>query len=97
MRSLRSVWMAAFLAGAVGWAGSGPGAVPDKADREAIRTLQRQLRSATSSVRAEAVRKLRDFPLLESAKLVVPSALNDPEDDVRRAAYGTLLAWKDDR
>jgi hypothetical protein len=62
----------------------------------AIRSLQTQLRSRLPSQRVEAVKRLRDFPALDALKLMVPSALTDREEEVRRAAYETLLTWKND-
>jgi len=67
-----------------------------KANREALRVVQKQLRSPTPAQRVEAVERLRDLPALESVRLIVPSMLNDPAAEVRRAAYQTLLTWKDD-
>ena len=94
MRNLRSVLVIAVLAVIAGWAASGPGGMEDKADREAIRTPQRQLHSPTPLIRVQAVERLREFAAPEVAKLIVPFALTDRTDEVRRAAYHTLLAWK---
>jgi hypothetical protein len=42
------------------------------------------------------VKRLRALPALDAVKLIVPSALADRAEEVRRAAYETLLVWKDD-
>jgi hypothetical protein len=62
----------------------------------AIRSVQVQLHSRQPSVRLEAIKRLQDFPAVEAAKVLVPFALADRAEDVRRAAYHTLLRWKDE-
>ena len=60
-----------------------------------MRTAQKQLHSRVTSQRVEAAERLRGLPALEGAKAIVPSVLSDPEIEVRRAAYDTLLYWKE--
>ncbi len=43
------------------------------------------------------MRRLKEFPPLDGAKLVVQHGLEDRTPEVRRAAYETLLGWKDQR
>ncbi len=62
----------------------------------AIKSVQMQLHSRQVAVRLEAVKRLQDFPATEAVKVLVPFALVDRADEVRRAAYHTLLRWKDD-
>jgi len=62
----------------------------------AIRSAQMQLHSRQPSVRLEAIKRLQDFPAIEAVKVLVPFAFADRVEDVRRAAYHTLLRWKDD-
>ena len=69
----------------------------DKTDRDAFQEAQRQLRSHVASQRVEAIERLRDLPTPEAAKLLAPTRLADPDPEVRRAAYETLLTWKDRR
>ncbi len=79
--------------------GAGPSAaqMPDtaKPERPESRATQRQLHSRSTLDRADAVRQLAQFPPLEGARLAVQVGLADREADVRRAAYETLLGWKD--
>lgn len=64
---------------------------------ESIRSLQTQLHNRQPAQRVEAIRRLRSFPAMDAAKAIVPWALSDRVEDVRRAAYDALLSWKDDR
>jgi hypothetical protein len=66
-------------------------------DRPARRIVLAQLHSRLPAERMDAVRRLRDFPALEAARLIVPAALIDPAPQVRRVAYETLLTWTDQR
>jgi hypothetical protein len=79
-------------------AGPSPAQAPDtaKPDRLELKATQRQLHSRSTLDRTGAVRKLAEFPPLEGARLAVQVGLADREVDVRRAAYETLLGWKDD-
>ena len=79
-------------------AGLSPAQAPDTAKPEQAesRATQRQLHSRSILDRTDAVRKLAEFPPLEGARLAVQVGLADREVDVRRAAYETLLGWKDD-
>jgi hypothetical protein len=69
----------------------------DKTDRDAFQKAQRQIRSRVASQRVEAIERLRDLPTPEAAKLLAPARLVDADPEVRRAAYETLLTWKDRR
>lgn len=62
----------------------------------AIRTARIQLQRRLPAQRIEAVKRLRALPPLEAVKLIVPSVVADRDEQVRRAAYEALLAWKDD-
>ena len=85
--------LAAALVLAVALAAAGE----DKTDQDAFQTAQRQIRSRFAPQRVEAIERLRDQPTPEAVKLLAPARLADPDPDVRRAAYETLLAWKDRR
>ena len=78
-------------------AGACSAQAPDaaKLDRPESKATQRQLHSRSAPERAEAVRQLAEFPPLEGARLAVQVGLADREADVCRAAYETLLGWKD--
>jgi hypothetical protein len=71
-------------------------AAEDKESRAAWKPIQAQLRGRLTTERVDAVRKLRTFPPLEAAKLVVQLGLGDRTPEVRRAAYETLLTWSED-
>jgi HEAT repeat protein len=58
--------------------------------RQARQALQQRLRSKQPSDRIAAIKRLQDFPIADSVKLI-QNSLNDPADDVREAAYNTLL------
>jgi hypothetical protein len=47
--------------------------------------------------RATALRRLKELPPLDAARLVMQIGRDARRLDVRRAAYRTLLVWKDDR
>ena len=94
MRSLRLLLTAAVLLARGGLPSAADEPKENRANRRAVLT---QLHSRYTLDRAEAVRRLADFPPLEGAKLVMQSGLGDPEQEVRHAAYETLLTWKDER
>jgi len=71
-----------------------PGAAEPK--RPDSRAAQARLHSRSTADRAGAVRRLAELPPLDGARLAVQVGLADREPDVRRAAYETLLGWKDD-
>lgn len=73
------------------WAADDPTEPP-----AARRALQQQLRNRLPEMRAEAFRKLKELPPMEAAKLIVPIGLSDREQDVRRAAYESLLTFRND-
>ncbi len=58
--------------------------------RQARPSLQQQLRSKQPSDRIAALKRLQDFPIADATRLV-QNSLNDPVDEVREAAYNTLL------
>lgn len=62
----------------------------------ARRSVQQQLRNRLPEMRAEAFRKLKEFPPMEAARLVVSIGFSDREQDVRRAAYEALLTFRND-
>jgi hypothetical protein len=68
---------------------------PKKDAHSAQHEVQTLLRSRQSEDRALAMRRLADLPPLDSVKLVVQVGLDDRAPEVRRAAYETLLTWKD--
>jgi hypothetical protein len=94
MRGLR--WLAAAVVLVIA-AMSSP-AVPaaeNKDSRAALKKIQTQLRSRLTTERVDAVRKLRTFPPLEAARLVVQFGISDRTAEVRRIAYETLLTWSE--
>jgi hypothetical protein len=94
MRSPRSIFVAAILLASFGRPASFWAAEGTEANRAAAAAARKQVRSQTPSQRVAAFERLRDFPALEAVKVTV-SALADAVVEVRRAAYETLLAWKD--
>ena len=73
------------------------GADDDKQSRADRRAVQTQLHARSAQQRAEAVRRLTEFPAVEGAKLALQVGLTDHEQEVRQAAYTTLLTWKENR
>ena len=61
----------------------------------AKREIQQQLRSRRPADRADAMRRLEQFPLVDAAKLIVPLAFKGQPDEVRKAGFTTLLTFKD--
>lgn len=97
MRSLR-LFLIGWLLLACGTALSAGAPLDDsKESRAAKRAVQVQLRSRFTLDRTAAVRRIADFPAMEGSRLILQVGLSDPEPEVRRAAYETLLTWKDDR
>ena len=76
-------------------------AVADDEQKKDARAVQHEvqtlLHSRQSEDRVLAMRRLKEFPPLDGAKLVVQHGLEDRTPEVRRAAYETLLTWKDQR
>ena len=83
MRSLRLLLTAAVLLARGGLPMAGAADDP-KESRAARHAVLSQLHSHYTLDRAEAVRRLADFPPLEGVKLAVQSGLGDPEQEVRR-------------
>lgn len=97
MRIVRWAWSVAALLAIAGRPAVVFAAEGSKDDRPAtIRSVQTQFRSRLPSIRLEAVKRLQDFPPVDATKLLVPLAFADRAEEVRRAAYLTLLRWKDD-
>lgn len=74
------------------------GAHAARADRleefqKAKKSVTPQLKSKQASARIEAVKKLQEFPLEDSTRLIYNS-LNDSEGEVREAAYDSLMAMR---
>jgi hypothetical protein len=98
MRILRSAVAAAvLLAMAFGPAAVGADDDDSTANRDALHAAQKLLRSRVPSQRADGVRALGSLPPLDGAKLIAPKLLLDFSNDVKRAAYETLLTWKERR
>jgi hypothetical protein len=73
---------------------------PDpKAQNKAFRQVQRsalaQMKSKKAEQHALAFEKLKEFPTLECAKLLVQQGLASKYDDVRMQAYSTLVSFRD--
>jgi hypothetical protein len=86
-----------MLAASAGWPAAAFDPDEGKPDRSVIRTAQKQIHSQIIAERVEGIKRLRDMPAQDAVKLIVPLGFTDPAEDVRRAAYETLLTWKDDR
>jgi hypothetical protein len=67
----------------------------DKAFRAAQRGALSQMKNKNEDKRAEAFDKLKDFPTIECAKLLVQQGMASPYDDVRKQAYATLTSFRD--
>ncbi|HEX5445166.1 MAG TPA: HEAT repeat domain-containing protein, partial [Pirellulales bacterium] len=78
-----------------------PKAKADPAKEKAFRQVQRgivqQMRNKNPEVRLQAVRRLADHPTPDAARLLIEQGLNSEFGDVRKAAYETLLGFKDER
>ncbi len=97
MKERRLVLLAAIFMASAGWPVAAFAPDESRADRTVIRTAQKQIRSPIIAERVEGIKRLRDMPGQDAVKLIVPLGLTDPAEQVRRAAYETLLTWKDDR
>jgi hypothetical protein len=97
MRKRCLVFLAAMLIVSAGWPFAAFAPDDSKTDRAVIRIAQKQIHSPIIAERVEGVNRLRAMPAQDSVKLIVPLGLSDSADEVRRASYETLLAWKDDR
>ncbi len=97
MLKRRAVFLVAILLAGAGWPGAAFSADEGKEDRAAVHTTQKQVHSQIVADRVEGMKRLRDAPAQDAVRLIVPSGFNDPAEEVRRAAYETLLTWKDDR
>src|SRR5436190_796915 len=72
-----------------------PASVPADA-KSALKWVQDKLRSQKTKDRLDAMKKLRDYPLPESAKIIFDRGLRDKQPDVRGAALDALFAYKND-
>ena len=72
-----------------------PAAENTKESRAGLKAVQAQLRSRVTTERVDAVRRLRTFPPVEAARLVVQFGICDRTPEVRRIAYETLLTWSE--
>ncbi len=70
-------------------------AVAGPAAGDDLSATQHDLYSGDVAQRVAAIRRLQEQPSVENAKLLARAQLLDLNLDVRRAAYKTLLAWKD--
>ncbi|HVX14424.1 MAG TPA: VWA domain-containing protein [Pirellulales bacterium] len=75
---------------------------PDREKAEqakAFRAVQRSalgmMKSKKLEQRAEAFTKLKEFPILDCAKLLVQQGMASPYEDVRKDAYATLASFRD--
>lgn len=64
--------------------------------KSALKWAQDKLRSQRTNDRVEALKKLRDYALPESAKIIFDRGLRDKQADVRGAAIDALFAYKND-
>ncbi len=89
MRKLAYLQLSAlFVCGVLAPPAIGSGQLDDF--NAARRTLQQQLRSKQPADRMQAIKKLQEFPIAESVKLVC-NAQADADSEVREAAFRTLL------
>jgi hypothetical protein len=97
MRERRLIFLAAILVASSCWQASAFAPDESKANQAEMRIAQKQIHSPIIAQRVEGIERLHDVPAQDAVKLIVPLGLTDPADEVRRAAYEILLAWKDDR
>lgn len=64
--------------------------------RNLQRTVLQRLKGKKPELRLEAIRELADYPGEEAAKLLVLQGLTSKFEDVRHAAYDTLIEFRDD-
>lgn len=92
MRLLRTVGLAVLaIASGVSLARADDDAA--KEFRTARRSIQQRMRHKKPEVRVAAVRRLGEFPLVEAAKLLVEQGFSNPQEDVRKASFETLLTF----
>lgn len=66
--------------------------VPETSEFAAARrSLLAEMKTRDTARRVAAIRRFGDFPLVDSAETVVSQGLSDRDEEVRRAAYETLL------
>src|SRR5262245_20956116 len=58
--------------------------------------IARQLKKKDPAERIAALRRLKDFPLVDAADMLLKVGFKDDDPGARRAAYESLLALKDD-
>ena len=97
MLKLGSFFLAAILLANACWPATACAADENKADRVDIRGAQKQIHSQIVAERVEGMNRLRDVPAQDAVRLIVPLGFADSAEEVRRAAYETLLTWKNDR
>lgn len=64
--------------------------------KSAKREIQTKLRSREPADRVAALRELAEFKEVDAAKLVLATGFKNAAPEVRRAAFETLLAYKDE-
>jgi hypothetical protein len=62
--------------------------------RAAKAGIMQQLRDRQTEVRVAAIRKLADYPMLDAAKLLMLQGLTSEHEDVRHAAFQTLVTFR---
>src|SRR6185295_16622405 len=67
----------------------------EKDFRSAKGPILQLLRSKQLDNRVKGIEQLKDFPLVEAAKILVQTGFKAQPPEVRRAAYATLLQWGD--
>ena len=89
---MRSVSRYVFVACWIGVLLARSGGAVDRIDafNQAKRGLQQLLRSKQPDDRVEALKRLEAFPLADAARMI-QNSLEDPSDEVHRAAYASLL------
>ncbi len=97
MRLLRSALTAAIFLAVAGLPAMLRADDDGVVDRDAIRAAQRHLRTQVVSQRVQTIEGMRTLPGLEAAKLLAPTQLLDSQVEIQRAAYQTLLTWKERR
>ena len=78
------------------WACAGPASLPaedlERAFRAARPGIVQQMKDRDAETRVAAVRKLREFPIVEAARLILLQGCTSQHADVQRESFQTLVA-----
>ena len=97
VRLLSGSLAVAALGGALGTGWAAEYSQDQQEFRAAKASIQRLLKSKKPEDRAEAIRRLEGFPLLEAVKMAVKTGMADESKAVRLATYDLLVRQSDNQ